>query len=123
MVPAASPTTPYILPNTGLGASSSMAFDPQGNLNVVDSADGEVFQFAYNTPINMGIALPSFMVFGPNILFNFEFNVPRTLQGFSVVTQGDPSSELTQVPGSCVLGRHSTVDGLPRYQLRPLHLQ
>ncbi len=113
-VPAANPTTPWILPNTGIGASSSMAFDPQGNLDVVDSTDGEVFQLAFRTPVNMGNVFPSLPQFASSVRFNFEFNVPRTLQGFRVVTQGDPSSELTQnAGGTCVLGRHTEVDGLP----------
>ena len=114
IVPATTPTTPYILPNNGIGASSSMAFDPQGNLNVVDSADGEVFQLAYRTPVNMGNVFPSLPQFSADILFNFELNRPETLGAFQVVSQGDVSQELTQVSGgTCTTGSHTTVGGEP----------
>jgi sugar lactone lactonase YvrE len=110
VIPAASPTTPYILPNTGIGTSSSMAFDAQGNLDVLDSADGQLFQLTNGNPINMGSV--NVGKTGLRIIFNFEFNAPATLRGFRAVSQGDVSTELTQMSGgSCTNGRHDTVTG------------
>ena len=111
-IPAASPATPYILPSTGIGSTSSIAFDPQGNLNIVDFAGGNVYQLAYRSPVNMGFESVG-SVSTASVLFNIEFNIPRTLQGFRVVTQGDTSKELVKDSGTCTLGRHSTVGGRP----------
>ena len=108
VLPAASPSTPYILPNNGFGASSSMAFDATGNLDVVDSADGEVFQLNYANPANMGYV--NVGTTGAPVLFNFEFNAPTTLSGFLIVTQGDVSKDLTQASGgTCVNGTYNAV--------------
>jgi sugar lactone lactonase YvrE len=112
-IPVASPTTPYILPSSALGNSTAFAFDPQGNLNIVTLA-GNVVQLAYRTPVNMGDVVPSQPQFSASVLFNFELNTPKTLRGFQVVSQGDPSTELTQAAGgTCTFGRHNTVGGLP----------
>jgi sugar lactone lactonase YvrE len=108
IVPAASPATPYILPNTGLGTSSSMAFDPKGNLNVVESASGNVVQFAYVNPVDLGHV--NVGQAGAPIPFNFEFNAPTTLNGFRFVTQGDVGTEITQAGGgNCTNGAHNTL--------------
>ncbi len=110
VIPAASPTTPYILPNTGIGTSSSMAFDPQGNLDVLDSADGAVIQLAYLNPTNLGNI--DVGQTGSQILFNFEYNAPTTLRGFRIVTQGDTSTELIQANGgTCTNGKHMNLPG------------
>jgi sugar lactone lactonase YvrE len=110
IIPAASPTTPYILPNAVLGTSSSMAFDPQGNLDVADSADGLIVQLDYLSPFNMGnINVGSA---GSALLFNVEINAPTTLRGFRFVSQGDTSTELLQAAnGSCKNGTHTTLPG------------
>lgn len=110
MIPAASPSTPYIIPNTGIGTSSSMTFDANGNLDVLDSADGQLFQLSYiNTP-NMGSVNVGQK--GLRIIFNFEFNAPATLRGFRAVSQGDVSTELTKsAGGSCTNGAHDTLPG------------
>ncbi len=110
VIPAASPTTPYILPNTGIGTSSSMAFDPQGNLDVLDSADGAVIQLSSPSPVNLGNV--NVGKTGLQVLFNFEFNAPTTIGGFRSVTQGDVSSELIRgAGGTCTNGKHTN---LPR---------
>ena len=54
IVPAASPTTPYLLPNTGLGTASDVAFDPSGNLDVLDFVNGKVVQLTSANPVNLG---------------------------------------------------------------------
>ncbi len=54
IVPAASPTTPYILPNSGIGSGSDLAFDPAGNLDVLDSFNGSVVQLTSANPVNAG---------------------------------------------------------------------
>jgi sugar lactone lactonase YvrE len=103
IVPAASPTTPYILPNTGLISSSGMAFDPQSNLDVLDFVNG-VVQLDYLSPVNMG-SIPVGNA-GSKILFNFEYNEPTTLRGFQFVSQGDTSTEVAQAAGgTCTTGR------------------
>ena len=110
IVPAASPTTPYILPNTGLGLASGMALDPQNNLDVLDFVNGVVTQLDYLSPVNLGsIAVGSA---GSKILFNFEYNQPTFLNGFRFVSQGDISTEVAQAAGgTCTNGMH---DRLPR---------
>ena len=111
IIPAASPTTPYILPNTGLGTSSSMAFDPQSNLDVLDSADGLITQLDYIAPVNMG-STDVVGATGAHILFNFEYNQPTTLRGFRFVSQGDTSTEIIQATGgACTNGRHTNLPG------------
>jgi sugar lactone lactonase YvrE len=108
VVPAASPTTPYIIPNTGIGTSSGMMFEPKGNLDVLSAQYGGVYQFTFGSAINMGYSGPTAP--GVPILFNFEFNSPATLTGFSVVTAGDVSAEVTlTAAGTCVNGTHSGV--------------
>jgi sugar lactone lactonase YvrE len=108
IVPSASPTTPYILPNTGLGLGSSMAFDPGGNLDVADFVDGVVTQLAYLSPVNMGGI--NVGKSGSQIQFNFEYNEPATLRGFRFVSQGDTSTELIQAGGgNCANGKHTNL--------------
>jgi sugar lactone lactonase YvrE len=110
IIPAASPTTPYILPNTGLNTSSSMAFDPQANLDVVDSADGLITQLAYVAPVNLGSI--DVGKSGSPILFNFEYNASTTLRGFSFVSQGDTSTEILEAAGgTCTNGTHTDLPG------------
>jgi sugar lactone lactonase YvrE len=105
-VPAASPTTPYILPNTGIGTSSSMAFDPYGHLDVLDSVDGAAIQLATNT-VDLGNVFLGQT--GSKILFNFEFNASANLGGFRSVTQGDVSTEVAEGSGgNCVNRNHGT---------------
>jgi sugar lactone lactonase YvrE len=112
-IPAASPNTPYILPSTSLGNTTGFAFDPQGNIDIVGLVSGSVVQLAYRNAVNMGSGTVGVAPTATPVLFNFGFNIPRTLQGFKVVTQGDTSNELTQTGGTCVLGRHTTVNGAP----------
>ncbi len=107
VVPAASPANPYILPNTGIGASSALAFDPKGNLDVLSNQDGGIYQLSFGSAINMGYSSAAYP--GVPIIFNFEFNAPATLNGFSVVTGGDASTELTQTGGTCVNGSYSNL--------------
>ena len=108
VIPAASPSTPYILPNTGIGLSSDMAFDPAGNLDVMDYHDGAVIQLSSPNPVNMGNVFVGQT--GLQVLFNFEFNAGTTLRGFGVVTQGDVSTELIQGNGgSCANGKHTNL--------------
>ena len=125
VVPAVSPTNPYIIPNTGIGASSALAFDTKGNLDVLSSQDGGIYQLSFGSPINMGYSSASAP--GAPIIFNFEFIVSATLSGLSVVTGGDASTELTQTGGTCVNGSYSnlsppspytcqqTYEGTPKY--------
>jgi sugar lactone lactonase YvrE len=95
--PAASPTTPYLIPNTGLGNSSSMALDPNGNLDVLQLTPGVATQLAFVTPVDLGsIAVGAT---GTPISFNFEFNAPATLSGFRALTLGDVGSEVTEDSG------------------------
>jgi sugar lactone lactonase YvrE len=108
VIPAASPGTPYILPSSGLGLSSDMAFDPAGNLDVLDWADGAVLQLSSPDPVNMGNV--NVGQTGLQVLFNFEFNAPTNLHGFRIVTQGDVSNELIQSNGgSCANGNHTNL--------------
>ena len=111
IVPAASPTTPYILPNTGIGTSSSMAFDPSGNMDVLDSQDGAVIQLSSTKAVFMGNIFVGKT--GLDVLFNFEFNAPANLRGFQVVTQGDVSSDLLvdTSNSNCAIGNHTNLGG------------
>jgi NHL repeat len=111
IVPAASPTTPYILPNTGIGTSSSMAFDPSGNMDVLDSQDGAVIQLSSTKAVFMGNVFVGKT--GLDVLFNFEFNAPANLRGFQVVTQGDVSSDLLvdTKNSNCATGNHTNLGG------------
>ncbi len=109
IVPAASPSTPYILPNSGLGAASDVAFDPAGNLDVLDYVNGHVVQLTSANPVNVGNQ-NLVGATGSPVQFNFEFNTASTLRGFRVITQGDVSLELTQAAGgTCVNGRHTNL--------------
>jgi hypothetical protein len=114
IIPAASPTTPYILPNNGINTSSSMAFDNRGNLDVLDSQDGAVIQLSSPNPVNLGNVFVGQA--GSPVQFNFEFNAPVTLRGFQVLSQGDVSTEISQAAGgNCTLGPHNTIGaGGPR---------
>jgi sugar lactone lactonase YvrE len=109
IVPAASPDTPYILPSSGFAGAGDMAFDPAGNLDVLDSVSGKVFQLISSNPVNLGNKNHVGGTGSP-VQFNFEFNAPLTLRGFRVVTQGDVSTELIQSSGgSCVNGKHTNL--------------
>ncbi|HTZ57803.1 MAG TPA: hypothetical protein VMB49_06900 [Acidobacteriaceae bacterium] len=108
IVPGASPDNPYILPNNGIGTSSSMALDSNGNLDVLDSGDGELFQLNFANPTNMGDI--NVGKAGPPIQFNFEFNAPTTLNGFRIVSGGDVSTDVTTgTGGTCTNGKHTNL--------------
>jgi sugar lactone lactonase YvrE len=112
IVPAASPTTPYILPTSGIGSGSDMAFDPAGNLDVLDLFNGNVVQLTSANPVNLDVSGNKNNVGGTGspVQFNFEFNAATTLRGFRVISQGDVSQELTQsAGGTCVNGRHTNL--------------
>jgi NHL repeat len=96
-IPFASPTTPYIIPNTGLQNSSSMALDPNGNLDVLQLTPGAAIQLAFVTPVNLGSVTVGST--GASIPFNFEFNAPATLSGFRALTLGDVSNEVIESSG------------------------
>ena len=103
IVPAASPSTPYVLPSTGIAEGGDLVFDSAGNLDVTDSFNGVVSQMAYGTSFDIGHT--NVGQTGQQIQLNVEFNAPATLRGFRVVTQGDVSTELTQVSaGNCTNG-------------------
>jgi sugar lactone lactonase YvrE len=110
-IPAASPTTPYILPNAGIGNSSGIAVDPQGNVDMINLINPiSVIQLA-TSPVNMG-SIAVGQVGTSVVLFNFEFNAPAKLTGWQVVSQGDVSNDLLQVAGgSCVDAQHTTLPG------------
>ena len=111
VIPAASPTTPYILPNLSLTTSSSMVLDPNGNLDIAESITaGAVVQLSFDTAANLGHVIVGQT--GPPIQFNFEFNQPTTLAGFSTITQGDTATEVLQSGGgNCVNGTHFDIPG------------
>ncbi len=115
VIPASSPSTPYVLPNTALGTGTSMAFDPSGNLDVLALGGGnagQVVQFAYVSPVNLGqIAVDQN---GTQVPYNFGFNAPFTFNGFKFITQGDTSTEVVQAGGgTCTTGKHTTLPGGP----------
>jgi sugar lactone lactonase YvrE len=108
VVPAASPTTPYLLPMNGILYATDMQFDPSGNFDILDYAGGTVSQLTSANPVNVGNI--NVGVTGSPVQFNFEFNQATTLRGFRAVTQGDVSQELTQsTGGTCVNGRHTNL--------------
>jgi sugar lactone lactonase YvrE len=110
VVPAASPSNPYILPNTGLSTSSGMTFDSQGNLDILENPNGDIVQLDYLPGIS--VAPANVGQTGTPLQFNFEFNAPATLSGFRTVTQGDVSTDLTQASGgTCTTGKHDTLPG------------
>jgi sugar lactone lactonase YvrE len=109
IIPAASPTTPYILPNTNLGLSSAGQFDPEGNLDVVDFANGAVVQLSSPNPVNLG-SIINVGKTGTPVQFNFEYNAPVTLRGFQIVTLGDVSTEVIEANGgTCTNGSHTNL--------------
>ena len=114
VIPALSPTTPYILPNSGVNGGASLAFDAHGNLDVLDSVDNAVIQLSSPNPVNLGNVFVGQA--GSPVLFNFEFNAPVDLRGFRVLSQGDVSTEISQAAGgNCTLGNHNTIGaGGPR---------
>jgi hypothetical protein len=108
IVPAASPTTPYILPTSGILYGTDMQFDPDGNIDVIDYASGNVVQLTSANPVDVGNI--NVGATGSPVQFNIEFNDATTLRGFRVVTQGDVSQELTQsTGGTCVNGKHTNL--------------
>ena len=119
-IPATSTSTPYIIPNAGMGGVTGMGLDPSGNIDVVEvgngfQGNGLVTQLDYLNPINMGSAAVGTATPGPVIPFNFEFNAAATgttLAGFQAVTLGDPGSANDVVSagnGSCANGAISGV--------------
>ena len=108
VVPAASPTTPYLLPMNGILYATDMEFDTAGNFDILDYAGGTVSQLIWANPVNVGKT--NVGATGSPIQFNFEFNAATTLRGFRAVTQGDVSQELTQsTGGTCVNGKHTNL--------------
>jgi sugar lactone lactonase YvrE len=108
VVPAASPTTPYLLPMNGILYATDMQFDPSGNFDILDYAGGTVSQLTWANPVNAGKTNVDGT--GSPVQFNFEFNAATTLRGFRAVTQGDVSQELTQsTGGTCVNGKHTNL--------------
>ncbi len=108
VIPAASPTTPYLLPINGIVLGADMQLDPAGNFDVIDYGNGNVVQLSEN-PVNVG-SKNSVGGAGSPVQFNFEFNAPTTLRGFRAVTQGDASQELIQSNGgTCVNGKHTNL--------------
>jgi hypothetical protein len=55
-IPGDSPTTPYLIPSTGLRTRSGMALEPNGNIDVVEQGNGLVTQLDYLNTINLGSA-------------------------------------------------------------------
>jgi sugar lactone lactonase YvrE len=109
IIPFASPTTPYILPNTNLGLASSGALDPNGNLDVLDNFNALVVQLSSPNPVNLGSIINVGQTGSP-VQFNFEYNAPVTLKGFQIVTQGDVSTEVIQSNGgTCTNGKHTNL--------------
>jgi sugar lactone lactonase YvrE len=125
VIPAASPNTPYIVPNNAIKASSALLFDAKGNLDVLSSRAGGIYQFTFGAPVNLGST--STAAKGAPVIFNFEFNASAALSGFSIVSAGDVSTELTQTAGTCTNGAHrnltaaapytceETYEGTPKY--------
>ncbi len=108
VIPAASPTTPYLLPINGIVLGADMQLDPAGNFDVIDYGNGNVVQLTSANPVNVGKT--NVGATGSPVQFNFEFNAPTTLRGFRAVTQGDVSQELTQsAGGTCVNGKHTSL--------------
>jgi sugar lactone lactonase YvrE len=110
-VPAGSPSTPYLIPNT-LKGLETMGSDPLGNLDV--AGGGYVDQLNFSNPVGMG----SVNVFakGTAIQFNFEFNAPNTISGFRAVTRGDQGTSGNNtladvVPGSVNTCTNQTLPG------------
>jgi sugar lactone lactonase YvrE len=116
IIPAASPTTPYILPNVGIGVSSGLALDPNGNVDVIDGQNGQVVQLALG-PANLG-SVPLGGT-GAAVQFNLELNQPATIFGTKILTQGDVSTELTMAAGgTCTTGDHTNL-GTGGYAISP----
>jgi Abnormal spindle-like microcephaly-assoc'd, ASPM-SPD-2-Hydin len=112
-IPAANPAAPFIVPTNGLGSSSSLGLDANGNLDVLVSGlgspnTGQVVQLNYAHPQWMGQINTGQM--GGAIQFNFEFNAPATLRGFSSVVGGDASTAFSAAAGgTCVNGAHNNI--------------
>ena len=53
IIPAASPTTPYLLPMNGIVYGTDMQLDPAGNFDVIDFGTGNIAQLSEN-PVNVG---------------------------------------------------------------------
>ncbi len=114
VVPASSPSTPYILPTTGINTGSGLAFDGQNNLEVADAFNGAIFQVSYGSPTDFGSV--NVGQTGEQRQFNFEFNQPTTLRGFRIVTQGDVSTDLIDVAGgTCTNGPHNGASAVTPY--------
>jgi sugar lactone lactonase YvrE len=98
-VPASSPSTPYLIPNT-LGGLETMGSDPLGNLDV--AGVGYLDQLNFSNPVGMG----SVNVFakGTAIQFNFEYNAPATITGFRAVTRGDQGTSANTALADVVVG-------------------
>jgi sugar lactone lactonase YvrE len=87
-IPAASPATPYLIPISNLQNLSTLALDPNGNIDVAGQTfNGFVTQLNFSNPVYLGGANVSGA--GSAVLFNIEFNAPATFGGFRAVTVGD----------------------------------
>ncbi len=111
IIPAASPTTPYILPNTGLGTSSSMAFDPQSNLDVLDSADGADHSTGLHRSGQHGQYRRRRRRPDRSVLFNFEYNQPTTFMDFVCFPGRRQHRAHPGTGGTCTNGNHTNLPG------------
>jgi sugar lactone lactonase YvrE len=98
-VPASSPSTPYLIPNT-LNGLDTMGIDPLGNLDVAGL--GYVDQLNFSNPVGMG-SVNTFAK-GTAIQFNFEYNAPATITGFRAVTRGDQGTSTNTALADVVVG-------------------
>jgi sugar lactone lactonase YvrE len=116
-IPGNSSSTPYIIPATDLGASSAIALDGSGNIDVVEQANGLVTQLDYLNPINLGSADVSRRAAA--VPFNFEFNDVATLTGFRPLTVGDVATKNPDVVaasgGTCVDQAYDSVNAYEPY--------
>jgi hypothetical protein len=98
-VPASSPSTPYLIPNTLTGLQT-MGSDPLGNLDV--AGNNYLDQLNFSNPVGMGSV--NFGAKGTAIQFNFEYNAPATITGFRAVTRGDQGTSATPTLADVVVG-------------------
>jgi sugar lactone lactonase YvrE len=98
-VPASSPSTPYLIPNTLTGLAT-MGSDPLGNLDVAGA--NYVDQLNFSNPVAMG-SVNTFAK-GTAIQFNFEYNAPATITGYRAVTRGDQGTSATPTLADVVAG-------------------
>jgi len=98
-IPASSPSTPYLIPNT-LNGLDTMGSDPMGNLDVAGVS--YLDQLNFSNPVGMGSV--NFGAKGTAIQFNFEYNAPATITGFREVTRGDQGTSANTALTDVVVG-------------------